>query len=70
MLSEMSLLTKSLKSVPTGKWFTVINKAGEDMTDIIKQLIDSHEQFEFSDDYKKFKRLDDIFLWEQPQPKN
>lgn len=64
MLSDLSLLIKNLKSVPVDKWFTVINKAGEDMTDIIKQLIDSHEQFEFSDDYQKFKRLDDTFLWQ------
>lgn len=47
--------------MPTGKWFSVVNKSGEDMTEIIKQLIDGHEQFEFSDDWKKFKRLEDLF---------
>jgi hypothetical protein len=48
--------------VPDSHWFSVTNKKGDDMTDIIKQLIDSNEPFTFSDDYKKFKRIEDPFL--------
>lgn len=55
---------KKLKQVPTGQWFSVINKSGDDMTTEIKELIDSYEQFELSDDGKRFKRLDDSFLWQ------
>jgi len=54
---------KKLKLVPLNQWFSVVNKVGYDMTVEIKELIDSHEQFEFSDDMMKFKRLDDTFLW-------
>lgn len=53
---------KKLLKVPTGQWFSVINKSSEDMTDEIKQLIDGNEPFVFTDDYKRFKRQDDPFL--------
>jgi hypothetical protein len=47
---------KKLKSVPTGKWFSVITSAG-DVTEIVKELIDSNEQFIFSDNMNQFKRI-------------
>lgn len=55
-------IVKNLKRVPLNKWFKVINKEGDDMTQVIKDLIDSREQFEFSDDYRYFRRLDDSWL--------
>lgn len=53
---------KKLRNVPIGDWYSVVNKSGVNMTELIKELIDSNEQFELSDDYKRFKRLDDTFL--------
>lgn len=54
---------KKLKQVPTGQWFSVINKSGDDMTTEIKELIDSGEYtLELSNDYKRFKRHYDPFL--------
>jgi hypothetical protein len=58
---------KKLKQVPTGVWYSVINKSGENMKTEIMELIDSYEQFELSDDLTKFKRLNDDWLWDSSQ---
>lgn len=61
MLSDDT--ARKLRSVPIDQWFSVINKSNEDMTPLLKDLIDNQEQFELSNDYKKFKRIDDSWLW-------
>ena len=52
---------KKLITLPYNVWYNVKSKNGDDLTEIIKELIDSGEQFEFSNDYKKFRRLENIF---------
>jgi len=60
--SEILETIKKLRNLPFGEWFSVKNKAGEDLTNQIKELIDGGEQFELSNDYKRFKRLFDPFI--------
>jgi hypothetical protein len=52
---------KKLIKLPYNIWYTVITKDGDDLTEIIKELIDGGSPFEFSNDYKKFRHLEDIF---------
>lgn len=57
---NISETIKKLKSVPTDKWYSVVNKAGVNLSELIKELIDSGEfTFELSDDYQRFRRLSD-----------
>jgi hypothetical protein len=57
---ETDMTIKKLKSVPTGQWFSVVNKAGVNLTNIICDLIDAGDHFQISSDWTKFKRLDDF----------
>lgn len=51
---------KKLKSLPTDKWYSVVNKAGINLSELIKELIDSGEYtFELSECHQKFRRLSD-----------
>jgi hypothetical protein len=53
---------EKLKAVEPFRWFNVKDKKINDLTEFIKRLIDDGEHFEFSDDYTKFRRLEDYFL--------
>jgi hypothetical protein len=57
-MTTIEIIAK-LKSIEPGKWFSVVNRNGDDLTELIKDLIDGKEHFEFSDDWKRFKRLQD-----------
>jgi hypothetical protein len=50
-----------LQQVPTGVWYSVTNKSGVSMVELIKELIDQQQHFELSDCYTRFKRLEDYF---------
>ena len=52
---------KKLIKLPFNVWYTVFTKDGHDLTPIIKELIDTGQPFEFSNDYKKFRRIEDNF---------
>lgn len=52
-----------LKSIEPGKWFSIVNRNGDDLTELIKDLIDEKEYFEFSDDWKRFKLIEVPQSW-------